>query len=193
MIGDKIKELREGRMITQSQMAEQTGININTLASYERNIREPRIEVIIQLCEYFGVSSDYLLGISAYQNPAHCDSVDAAFQKLPLDMQERCTRIQLAFVRAADTFQWYGKLLRTAPDLFQYLADDVNRCIEVYSQLVESNTPETNWESRPEFFVEQFLYGMAQMRETEPKVIDCIYRHGYIGTGIAAKEGPQNG
>lgn len=71
MIGDSIKKLREKRGLTQEQIAADPdfGINANTLASYERNGREPRIDTIVKIAKYFGVSADYLIGLSDYETP----------------------------------------------------------------------------------------------------------------------------
>ena len=66
MIGDRIKELREKQGLTQKQLSEdpRLNLNINTLASYERNIREPKIDLIVRMARYFDVTTDYLLGVS---------------------------------------------------------------------------------------------------------------------------------
>ncbi len=70
MIGDRIKELREKRGLTQKQLSEDPylNLNINTLASYERNLREPKIDMIVKLAHYFGVTTDYLLGVSEHKS-----------------------------------------------------------------------------------------------------------------------------
>ena len=183
MIGDKIKELRKAHMLTQAQMAEQTGINVNTLASYERNIREPSIDVIRHLCDYFKVSSDYLLGLSPYQNKIHSKRIDSLFQKLPLELQNRLIELQVALLRAADTFTWAG--YNNENDifgvLFRCLSDDVERCINAYVNLIDGNTPETNWETSPEFFVDDFIYDRARMSQNIASVIECIYSLGGVG------------
>lgn len=62
MIGKIIKELREEKRLTQSELAELMGININTLATYERETREPNIEKICLFADFFGVPTDYLFG-----------------------------------------------------------------------------------------------------------------------------------
>ena len=64
MIGNKIKTLREENSLTQKELSNRLGININTLASYEREIREPPFSFIAKLAQEFQVSSDWLLGLS---------------------------------------------------------------------------------------------------------------------------------
>lgn len=68
MIGERIKKLREEKGFTQKQFSEEVGININTLASYERETREPGIDLIIKFANYFNVTTDYLIGASDYIN-----------------------------------------------------------------------------------------------------------------------------
>ena len=82
MIGDKIKLLREAKGLTQQQIAQDPafGIKQGTLSAYERNAREPNIETIRKIAEYFGVTSDYLLGISEHQTVEH----DAIGKVIPL-------------------------------------------------------------------------------------------------------------
>lgn len=69
MIGSKIKTLREENSLTQKELSARLGVNINTLASYEREIREPPFSFITKLAEEFRVSSDWLLGLSEYRQP----------------------------------------------------------------------------------------------------------------------------
>lgn len=183
MIGDKIKELRKAHMLTQAQMAEQTGINVNTLACYERNTREPNIDVISHLCDYFKVSSDYLLGLSPYQNKTHSKRIDSLFQKQPLELQNRLVELQVALLRAAEAFTWAG--YENENDvfgvLFRCLGDDVECCIKAYVNLIDETTPETNWESSPDIFVDNFIHERSKMSENIASVVDCIYGRGGVG------------
>ncbi len=94
MIGDKIKLLREGLGLTQAQIAKDPafGVKQGTLAAYERNAREPNIETITQLARYFGVTADYLIGMSDHKRPQADD--DELATLLSDDSQE--------FLRACD-------------------------------------------------------------------------------------------
>lgn len=82
MIGDKIKLLREAKGLTQQQITQDPafGIKQGTLSAYERNAREPNIETIRRIAEYFGVTSDYLIGISEHQTAEY----DAVGKVIPL-------------------------------------------------------------------------------------------------------------
>lgn len=64
MLGDKLKQLRLSRHITQNDIASQLHINRGTYAHYEINKRQPDYETLKLLADYFEVSVDYLLGKS---------------------------------------------------------------------------------------------------------------------------------
>lgn len=60
-IGDAIKELREDKRLTQAELGSIIGVSGKTISNYEKGDREPSIEVITNLANYFEVSTDYLI------------------------------------------------------------------------------------------------------------------------------------
>ena len=60
-IGERIKELRNERGLTQIAFAEIFNIDKSTIAKYETNKNYPSIPMIIAMCKYFSVPSDYIL------------------------------------------------------------------------------------------------------------------------------------
>lgn len=61
-IGLRIKELREERGLSQKELAEILEISRPSITKYERSEREPSYAVLLKISDFFGVSSDYLLG-----------------------------------------------------------------------------------------------------------------------------------
>lgn len=61
-LGDRLKNLRIEKGISQTELAKQFNIARSTLSQYESNQRTPSDEIKIKLSEYFNVSLDYLLG-----------------------------------------------------------------------------------------------------------------------------------
>ena len=59
--GQRIMLLRE---VSQQKAADEMGIKRETLRNWELGKREPKTKDIIKLSNYYGVSSDYLLGLS---------------------------------------------------------------------------------------------------------------------------------
>lgn len=60
----RIKELRKSRGISQVRMAMDLHTTQNTISRYENGDREPGIKELIAISNYFGVSVDYLLGLT---------------------------------------------------------------------------------------------------------------------------------
>ncbi|MDS1004925.1 helix-turn-helix transcriptional regulator [Clostridium sporogenes] len=62
MFGDRLKDLRERKQLTQNEFASILGIGRTTLSHYELNNREPDFETLEKIANYFDVSIDYLVG-----------------------------------------------------------------------------------------------------------------------------------
>ncbi len=63
-----MRDLREDHDKTQTEIAEYLGTSQTMYARYERGANELPIRHLIALCEYYGVSSDYILGLSKKKN-----------------------------------------------------------------------------------------------------------------------------
>ena len=63
---NRIKDLREDRDLRQIDVAEKTGIDQRTLSNYETGKTNPDSYAIIKLSEFYGVSCDYLLGVTDF-------------------------------------------------------------------------------------------------------------------------------
>lgn len=63
--GDKIKQLREKRGLTQTQLSELLGFKTyTTVTKWEANENFPKGKDLKRLAEFFNVTSDYLLGLT---------------------------------------------------------------------------------------------------------------------------------
>ena len=59
---NRIRELRIARSMNQEQLADALGLTKQAVSQYERGVRKPSVPVLEALCDFFNVSSDYLLG-----------------------------------------------------------------------------------------------------------------------------------
>ena len=57
--------LRRERGLSQRQVAAELGISQALLSHYENGLREPRLEFVVEVCNYYGVTADYILGRTA--------------------------------------------------------------------------------------------------------------------------------
>lgn len=51
--GEKIKQLRQSKYLSQSQLASQLGVSTSAISQYETEVRIPRDEVKIRIAEFF--------------------------------------------------------------------------------------------------------------------------------------------
>ena len=66
MYGERLRELRCEKGLTQKQLAEKLNISQKSLSKYERESLDVSTELIVRICRYFQVSADYLLGLDDY-------------------------------------------------------------------------------------------------------------------------------
>ena len=59
----KLIELRKLKKVSQKEVANALGITKSAYSNYERNVREPSLQMLINICKSFDVSVDYLLGL----------------------------------------------------------------------------------------------------------------------------------
>ena len=59
---NRLQELRKARGLNQTQVAQEMSISQSTLSYWERGDYEPDNESLIALADFFGVTTDYLLG-----------------------------------------------------------------------------------------------------------------------------------
>ena len=57
-----LRELRTSKSMTQSDVAKILGLTTNAYQSYERGTSEPSCKALNKLADFYGVSTDYLLG-----------------------------------------------------------------------------------------------------------------------------------
>ena len=60
----RLKELRKGKGLMQSELGEIMGVTLRQYQRYERGEQEPKLEGWIFLADFYDVSLDYLVGRS---------------------------------------------------------------------------------------------------------------------------------
>ena len=62
----RLRELREDRDKTQTEIAKILGMKQSQYSRYENGIRDIPLDSIITLAKYYGVSTDYILGLKKW-------------------------------------------------------------------------------------------------------------------------------
>lgn len=65
---DRFKQLRTERRLSQQNLADQLGFSKSSVNMYERGEREPGLESMETIADYFNVDLDYLMGRSDIPN-----------------------------------------------------------------------------------------------------------------------------
>lgn len=62
-LAEHIKELREEKSLTQSQLAKELGVTQSTIAKWESAERIPSLEFLIKIAKTYHCSIDWLVGL----------------------------------------------------------------------------------------------------------------------------------
>ena len=62
MLSQRIRELRKLRLMSQVELADKLGVTKQSISNWENDNIQPSIDMLVKIADYFGVSTDYLLG-----------------------------------------------------------------------------------------------------------------------------------
>lgn len=122
--GQRLRQLRKENQLTTVQLGKILESDNSSISRYENDLRDPKPHFIEKACKYFGVTSDYLLGVSDERIPT---------EKLParFDTAEDA----IAFLIKQPTLVAFGgyDLSKLSSDELIDFANDILRQIEVVS------------------------------------------------------------
>lgn len=84
---NRIKELREEREITQSEIADALYMHTTQYGRYERGEREIPLNIAISIAKYFDVSLDYIAGLSDEKRPVPANDLTYLEKRLVYDFR----------------------------------------------------------------------------------------------------------
>lgn len=62
--GDNLRQLRKNRELTQKDFGDKIGLSKAVVSKYENGMGYPSFDMLVRIAQYFGVTTDYLLGVS---------------------------------------------------------------------------------------------------------------------------------
>ena len=66
LVSERIRELMKGQGLNQVRLAERIGVRQNTISAWLLNKKEPSINSLWLLADYFDVEIDYIVGRKDY-------------------------------------------------------------------------------------------------------------------------------
>lgn len=86
--GIRLKELREGKRLSQSDVADRLEVTRATISGYECNTITPSVEQLVKLAVLYNTSLDYMLGMEN-RSYLYLDDLSESQQKTILDVVDR--------------------------------------------------------------------------------------------------------
>lgn len=92
-IKDRLRDIRNAHGISIKKLTDDTGIAYSTYTKYERGERELGVPVLIKLADYYGVTTDEILGRDPGRDDAAAsvhgadDAINAQFANLPPEIR----------------------------------------------------------------------------------------------------------
>ena len=158
---NKLNQLREEKGKTAQEVADAVGITRISIQNYEKGKRNPDINTLNRLADYFGVTTDYLLGRSLYRTEE-----DAILSSLGLSKQVHeklknlqdiyiCRFFEMVFsepllksfqdfcynISACDTFSKYVIFLKREIEISKNKENDNNVDFGLKSRYIEALAP----------------------------------------------------
>ena len=109
MIGDTLKRLRTKKGLTSEELCSKIGIKGGSYRNYERNDRKPDYDTLVKLADFYGVTTDYLLGrpdakppeepLDEFARKERLKSLEKVFMKKYLALTEEQRDKVLDFLR----------------------------------------------------------------------------------------------
>lgn len=62
--GENLKSLRKQRNLTQTELGSHIGLSKAVVSKYENGLGYPTYDILIRFANFFGVTTDYLLGVA---------------------------------------------------------------------------------------------------------------------------------
>lgn len=110
-IQERLKDLRVEHGLTLEQLEEQVNLSKSALGSYEaKDFKDISHYAIIKLAKFYGVTADYLLGLSQTRNHPNADLADLRLSDEMIDLL-KSGRINTALLCELAVYPDFVKLL----------------------------------------------------------------------------------
>ena len=148
-IQERIKDLRVERGLTLKELAEQTGLSSSALGSYEADdSKDISHYALIRLAKFYGVTADYLLGLTETKRHPNADLADLRLSDAMIDVL-KAGRVDTALLGELVAHPDFVKLLADIQIYVEGIAamqiQNLNAWVDVArTEIVEKYQPEDN-------------------------------------------------
>lgn len=170
---DRIKSLREEKGLNLTQLAVEFDLKEAGVRSWENGRTKPGADTLIKLAEYFGCSTDYLLGVSAFKNEKEHDTFLSSMKEL----ETLCLQVELG----TEIIEYITYVLRNRgqfpPDTLKlYMGILHNLCLAMVFSINYLN--EIHSDSFTEDFAENFVTNAGDIQDLISVASDYVKLYG---------------
>ena len=120
-LGLRIKELREAKQLTQQELADILYVSDKTISKWEKGISDPGLEIIVQIADFFNVTTDFLYrGEEKSKTPETISVIELACKE---DDISRLNGVDISFIDDAGRDINYFAKKYNAERIKSYLLD----------------------------------------------------------------------
>ena len=162
-IGRKIKELRRRKQVSQEKLAERLNVSFQAVSKWENEVTLPDVTLVPVIAEYFGVSTDELLGVNRMETERRiteiceasweCRGEDPArAERILRDGLQRYPGNDRVTLIGEDAYQWgaeedFVKQLTADLDFLSVFAKRNGKLLAM-TECGFKNTPDPTWWTR---------------------------------------------
>src|SRR6266568_5374040 len=128
-VGDRIREIRESKRLTQDKVAEVTGISKGFISDVENNKRNVSSEYLLRIANALGASVDYLL-----RGPSEGAHAKAEPVVIPPELSEAAQRLNLTYSQTIELLDAHRSVVarRSARSAKHFAVED---CIGLHKAI----------------------------------------------------------
>ena len=132
--GQRLRELRNQRGISQNELSKYIGVSKSSVNMYERDEREPSFETLEAIADFFNVNMDYLLGREPHKplenSLGEVNRVLDKFEPTQFSVSARPTLIKLFEVLAnANPSDYAEKIAQMREEMYETFTLSDMKCI----------------------------------------------------------------
>ncbi len=197
-ISERLTLLRKEKNLSQKEAAYELGISQALLSHYENGIRECKLDFLVKVCDFYDVTSDYLLGITENRralNDIYTDtelSTDTKIKSKTLfralaEVDERMSRAGADYEQAftdlliMDVYRLLLFGVKTGAadaEWFNYDTEDARFCSHCVNDMIASGSLPVRTVSgrieQPEYFKTVIEAAERLMKDEYKKFLDII-------------------
>lgn len=137
--GQRLRELRNLRGISQNELSKHIGVSKSSINMYERNEREPGFETLEAIADFFNVSIDDLLGKIPHNDLSTGDRLRAKRLEYGFTRKELSQRCGIAVSRIK---KYEDGLIEPEPETLQRIADSIGVNVTDFIKFIpDGNSP----------------------------------------------------